>query len=198
MNELGLKVPTRDEALWRLVRQVASRVVSGELPPDQGARWIWSEAAHEVDEEGDLRIFIGLASEREDHPSASEAIDGQIIEAAHELLARAEPRRWLRLQARRGQLPLSRSKSHGLEPANPSDLGLSPSLAAAIVRWASDYDATFAPDAAGSGFDSEGEAEDFVERGRNLAAQLQRELGYSWRVEFYPEPIRPPGVRLRA
>lgn len=198
LDELGLPLPIKDEALWRLVRHIATRVVSGDLPPQDGAMWIWVNAANEVEEEGDLRIFIGLASERQDHPDAGDEIDAQVIEAAHELLARAEPRRWLRLQARRGELPLSRWKPHGLEPMFASDLGLSPDLADALTRWAMDYEATFAAEAIRSGFESEGAAEAFVARGRMLAVDLQRELGQAWHVEFYPEPIRPPGLRLRA
>lgn len=197
LTELGLALPTRDEALWRLVRMTAARVVSGEVPPYQGALWIWTRAAHEVEEEGDLRIFIGLASERQDHPDAGNEIDAQIVDAARELLARDHPRQWLRLQARRGELPLSRSKSHGLKPVLPADLQLSPDLATALTCWAADYEATFDSDPDESGFESQGAAEAFVQRGRTLAGDLQRELGESWRVEFYPEPIRPPGLRLR-
>lgn len=54
---------------------------------------------------------------------------------------------------------------------------------------------TFTPGA--EGFTTEAEAVTFVARGRDLAEQLQQELGESWHVEYMPEPTKPPGVRLR-
>jgi hypothetical protein len=194
LDELGAPLLSKDDALWRLVRRAARQMLSGDLRPAQGASWIWANAAHEVDEEGDLRIFIGLASERQDHPEAGDEIDAQIIEAATELLARPSPRRWLRVQARNGEPPLKRSRSRGLEPTLAQDLGISSGLSNAVSQWAKDYAATFTP--AASGFESQAAAEAFVYRGRALAADLQRELGDSWHVEYYPEPIRPPGLRL--
>ena len=198
LDELGLPLPDKDAALWRLTQLVATQIVAGSIAPYEGARWIWTKASHDVAEEGDLRIFVGLASEREDHPDAGAKIDAQIIEAAKELLARAEPRRWLRLQARHGESPLSRWRPEALEPVAEESLDLSPALAAALTSWAKDYDSTFGDDADRSGFPSPGHAEAFVERGRTLAADLQGELGDSWHVEFYQEPTRPPGLRLRA
>lgn len=194
LDELGLPLPDKDAALWRLTRLVATQVVAGSVPPYEGARWIWTKASNEVEEEGDLRIFIGLASEREDHPDAGAKIDALIIEAAKELLARAEPRRWLRLQARHGESPLSRWRPDALEPMAEGSLGLSPALVAALTSWAEDYDDTFGDDGDRSGFPSQAHAEAFVERGRTLAADLQSELGESWHVEFYQEPTRPPGL----
>ena len=41
------------------------------------------------------------------------------------------------------------------------------------------------------------DAESFVRSGEELVVQLQRELGDLWHVEYMPEPIRPPGLRLR-
>lgn len=196
LDELGSPVPSKDDALWWLVRRAAKQIVSGDLSPSRGAAWIWSNAAHEVEEEGDLRIFVGLASEREDHPEAGDEIDKQIVAAAMELLDRPIPRRWLRVQARNGELPLSLSKSRGLEPVSAPDLGISDELSDAVAQWAEDYNDTYSSVA--NGFESQAAAEDFVGRGRALVADLQRELGDSWRVEFYPEPIRPPGLRLRA
>lgn len=196
VEELGEPLPDRDAALWWLVRRAARQVVSGDLAPYEGALWIWRNAAHEVEEEGDLRIFIGLSSEREDHPDASEQIDAEIVRAAAELLDRPAPRRWLRLQARRGERPATHSTSRGLEAVDLSALGVTAELVEAVAGWAAEYADTHNPDA--PGFESQAAAESFVARGRNLASDLQRELGDSWHVEFYPEPIRSPGLRLRA
>jgi hypothetical protein len=197
VGEFGMVMPTKEEALLRLVRKTASEIVSGDVPPYEGARWIWRYAANEVEEEGDLRIFIGLASEREDHPESAGSIDAEIVKASRDLLGRAVPRRWLRLQARRNESPLSRSRPDRLTNVSASELGVSTELAQALDRWADDYDATFGADERTSGFLSEGNAEAFVAQGRSLSDRLQGELGGSWKLDYYPEPIRPPGLRLR-
>ena len=106
LDELGIDLPNEDEALWNLVRWTARRILTGETPPIEGARWIWRGASYRVQEEGDLRIFIGLASEWDDHPDTRPEIDRQIVEEAAELLDRPAPRRWLQLHAERGCPPL--------------------------------------------------------------------------------------------
>ena len=198
MDELGISRPSHDTALWRLVRKTAAEIASGDLPPYEGARWIWRNAAHEVEEEGDLRIFVGLASEREDHPESAVEIDAAIVEASRDLLARVAPRRWLRLQARRNEPPLSRWRPDRLHSVSASELGVSTELAEALDRWAEDFDATFGADERTSGFHSGANAEGFVAQGASLSDRLQGELRDSWHLDYYPEPIRPPGLRLRA
>jgi hypothetical protein len=79
----------------------------------------------------------------------------------------------------------------------PGDLSISDALARGLREWAEEYDATFDQAFGSSGFGSEAHAVTFVEKGRDLVARLQAELGESWHVEYMPEPIRPPGVRLR-
>jgi len=37
-----------------------------------------------------------------------------------------------------------------------------------------------------------------VADGERLVSRLQHELGPTYHVEYMPEPIRPPGVKLRA
>jgi hypothetical protein len=46
------------------------------------------------------------------------------------------------------------------------------------------------------GFTSAGDAEEFVDAGRGIVDALQEELGPSWHVEYMPEPVAPPGLRL--
>ena len=145
-----------------------------------------------MQEAGDLRVFVGLAAEWDDHPQARGEIDGQIILASTELLSRPSPRRWIRVHAVRGAAPLSVERPHGALAVDASALPLSAALSEDLHQWASDYDA------AGAGFDSAAAAVEFVERGRALVARLQGELGDVWYVEYMPEPTRPPGLRLAA
>jgi hypothetical protein len=62
---------------------------------------------------------------------------------------------------------------------------------AALVRGASDFEAAV------DGFDNQAAAATFVRSGQRLVARLQAELGDAWHVEYMPEPILPPGLRLR-
>jgi hypothetical protein len=47
------------------------------------------------------------------------------------------------------------------------------------------------------GFTSQDHAESVVTRGQLLVVRLAAELGPGYFVEYMPEPIRPPGVKLR-
>ncbi len=62
-------------------------------------QWIWRSAHHRVEENGDLRIFVGLASEGEDHPENAADIEAHIVAAASELPGRGQLRRWAKLIA---------------------------------------------------------------------------------------------------
>jgi len=98
--------------------------------------------------------------------------------------------------AKRGQPPLWQYDIDGDQPA--VDLPLAPDLINDLTEWAAKFDATFAGDDSGtSGFQSQSEAVEFVESGRRLVDRLQDSLGTSWHVEYWPEPVRPPGLRLR-
>jgi hypothetical protein len=195
--ELGLPTLNQAEAARALARAVAEDIIAGELSPAAGAQWIWRSAYHRVEEEGDLRIFVGLASELEDHPEDHTAIEAQIVAAARELLARETPRRWIKLMARQGSDPLTRWSSDLPTSVDARSLPITPDLLIDIERWAFDFDETYSETAEESGFASESEAEAFVARGRNLAERLQSDLGPGWHIEYMPEPIRPPGVRIK-
>jgi hypothetical protein len=67
-----------------------------------------------------------------------------------------------------------------------------------IARRKAQFEATLSGWLASGGFDSEHDAECFVVAGRRLGTQLQGELGAGYYAEYMPEPIRPPGVKLRA
>jgi hypothetical protein len=195
--ELGLPTLNQAEAARALARGVAEDIIAGKLSPAAGAQSIWRSAYRRVEEEGDLRIFVGLASELEDHPEDQTAIEAEIVAAARELLAREAPRRWVQLMARKGSGPLTRWSSDLPTSVDARSLPINPDLLIDIEQWAFDFDETYSEVPEESGFASESEAEAFVARGRNLAERLQSDLGPGWHIEYRPEPIRPPGVRIK-
>jgi hypothetical protein len=81
LSEIKIQPPPEQDALWVLARHFARQLVSGEIEPYVGARWIWAKTAKRVEKEGDLRIFVGLASEWDDHPSFRNELDDRIIDA---------------------------------------------------------------------------------------------------------------------
>ncbi len=198
LDELGIAMPTEQEALWKLVRLTCAQIASGAVAPFVGAAWIWRSASWRVEDEGDLRIFAGLASEYEDHPDDAVHIGAQIVAESKELLGRTDPRRWVTLMAARGTSPLSRTGPSGDEPIELVDLTISPPLAARIAAWVADYEQTFGDRDEDDGFESEADADSFTERGRSLVDGIQKELGPRWYVDYMPEPTRPPGVRLKS
>ena len=66
-----------------------------------------------------------------------------------------------------------------------------------LTRWNAYFEAVLSGWPAAGGFESEHDTEQFAAAGRQLVSQLQDELGASYQVEHRPEPIRPPGVKLR-
>jgi hypothetical protein len=160
-----------------------------------GAGLIWRHAYHRVDAEGDLRVFVRLASEWEDHPSDRPKLEAAIVEQAQVLLDRPAPRRWLKVMAKAGCSPVWQPN-----PAlnvDLADLPIAPELSNDLARWAADFDATCSDDARASGFETQRDAEEFVDIGRHLVDRLQASLRPSWHVEYMPEAIRPPGLHLR-
>lgn len=212
LGQLGLAWPDERTALWQVVRSTARQIVDGEVDPYDGAGWIWRHAAHVLEPEGDLRVFVGRASEYAELPadgaplplawprSAADDLPGyrdrlrrEIVRAAEDLLARAEPRRWLRLSADAGH-PLSLTTQHGtLPPVDPTGLPVPADVVAQVDAWRLAWRAVEGR----GGFDSREHAVRFVEEGRALAASLQEALGDTWVVEHWPEPTAPPGLRLR-
>ncbi|NTW39961.1 MAG: hypothetical protein HGA44_08720 [Cellulomonadaceae bacterium] len=192
VREQGLEWLDEQAILGRLVRLTARQIVDGTLEPGRGAAWLWREASYRAEPEGDLRIFIGLASELQDHPEDAEYYRMEIVREAAALLARAEPRRWLRVQAAPDR-PLSLSTTQGQVPVDVAALQLPVELTADLVGWSAHWREV----QIAGGFASITEAERFVDAGRELAERLQTNLGETWHVEYYPEPIRPPGVWVR-
>ena len=196
LDELGIDLPDPDSAQWRLARRIAGDIVTGRVSPARGANELW--LAHErVRDNGDLRIFVGLASMLDDHPEDAEQIEADMVVAAQELLARPAPRRWIKLRAVGGRSPLTQTMGSGDIEVDPRTLQLSDGLRSDLARWDAHFAAALAGWPASGGFESEHDAEMFVAVGKQLVSQLQDELGASYHVEYMPEPTRQPGVKLR-
>ncbi len=112
LEELNYPLLDQDSAQWQLIRLTARGIVAGSVDPGDGANQIWRRSFH-VTEEGDLRVFVGLASELEDHPSGAVALNEAILVAAADLLARAKPRRWIQVQASADVSPLGHHDPDG-------------------------------------------------------------------------------------
>ncbi|WP_147431892.1 hypothetical protein [Motilibacter peucedani] len=197
LDELGIELPDQDRARWNLVRETARAVVEAEIVPEAGARRIWRWAS-EVEDSGDLRIFVGLASELEDHPEDRALLETQVLAEAVELLQRSTPRVWIKLMAVNGGSGLSRSARDGAVGVDPADLAISEGLRSDLAAWNAQHAWVMAGWPERGGFESATDAERFVDAGRQLVSKLQAELGQEYHVEYMPEPIRPPGVRLRS
>jgi hypothetical protein len=197
LDELGIELPDADRAQWHLARRTAGEIVAGRIRAARGANELWL-AYQKVRDNGDLRIFVGLASTLDDHPDDAEQVEADIVAAARELLNRPAPRRWIKLMAARGRSPLTQTTGPDDIEVDPEALRLSDGLRSDLAQWKAYFEATLSGWPASGGFDSEHHAERFVAAGQQLVLQLQDELGASYHVEYMPEPIRPPGVKLRA
>ncbi|UOQ88146.1 hypothetical protein MUN74_12705 [Agromyces endophyticus] len=197
LSELDVELPDAETAEWRLARHVAGMIVAGTLSGASGARELWNTYLN-VSDNGDLRVFVGLVSELDDHPEQVDAIEAAIIAAAHEFVTRREPRRWIRLMAASGRSSLTQTSGHDDIEIDPATLGLTDELRSDLARWDVAYLRTLSAWPVEGGFETERDAERFVAAGRGLSERLQIELGSGYHVEYMPEPIRQPGVKLRA
>jgi hypothetical protein len=192
LDELGLATEvTEQDAVWRLIRNTAEMILDEEVGAHEGAHRIW-RWSHRVEAEGDLRIFIGLASDLDDHPSLRQSLEGQIRRAAAELLARDTPRTWVLLQARVGHdWPLWNPNPRRV--LKPSEVPCTKELIDLLRAWQLVYERHAVP-AVPHGmsiFANQADAVASVETGRDLAEALQAQLGDDWHVEYYPEPTNP-------
>jgi hypothetical protein len=171
------------EALVRGLDSPALRVLAGQ------ARWdvrVSSDLFHVALDE--LGIELSDADRAQWHlarRTAGDIVAGRIRAArgAHEL--------WLAYQKVRdsGDLRIFVGLASTLDD-HPEDTEHIEAAILAAARELLDWPAS-------GGFDSEHDAERFVAAGQRLVVQLQDELGASYHVEYLPEPIRPPGVKLR-
>lgn len=80
--------------------------------------------------------------------------------------------------------------SNGLwNDTDPTELPVSASLAAELMRWSDRFDSIFAAGASSSvGFATMREDEEFSQWGASLARRLQEELGADYSVAYEYEP----------
>jgi hypothetical protein len=189
LGELGYTLVDEQPALWQVIRETCRQIVSGDVEAYAGARQIWSWS-HRFEKEGDLRTFVGLASEWEDHPAHRSELEGRIGLSAERLLARAIPRTWVRLTAQRGRWPVWNSSP--LRNLDPATLPISTQLTKELTSWAAEFDGALnRNDFRTGGFESVADLESFVSWGAILVGRLQADLGDDWHVEYSPAPIRP-------
>jgi hypothetical protein len=83
--ELGWTVPDENDARRALAHYWAEEMVEGRLDPYRASHLIWWEAWNYL-HDGDLAIFVGLASEWRDHPSDRRDLERRMIDEARRLL----------------------------------------------------------------------------------------------------------------
>lgn len=89
LRRIGWSRPTRDEALKTVVDALARRIADGSVDPSVGAHRLWLLANQVFNGPlfSQLAIFVGLASEWDDHAESRSAIAVQIVEEADALVA---------------------------------------------------------------------------------------------------------------
>lgn len=196
LDELGIALLPVDDALWALIRNIARAMVDGETDPIDGALEIDRTRSRVVDG-GDLRGFGGIYWWHTERPEEREQIAASARHEAAHLLSRAHPRRWIQLRAQAGKSPLARSIGPGPRtPITAADISISSQLTSDVEAWAAEHRTVMEGWPGRGGFRSQEHAENFVRGGEVLVDRLQRELGDGYRVEYMPEPTRPPGLRL--
>lgn len=91
--------------------------------------------------------------------------------------------------------PVWRPRPSSVENVDPATLPVSEELAAALMRWAEAFDATLNQEyPADSGFPLERDRQAFLQRGRELAGRLARELGPGYRVTYQGDGSVPEQV----
>lgn len=89
LAELGIALPTPDQARWNLVRSWADDIVSDRVAPNDGAHRIWQQAFWQLGAPEVLTVFVGLADEWDDHEGHRGELDTAIREAARQYLDHA-------------------------------------------------------------------------------------------------------------
>jgi hypothetical protein len=89
MSELGVTLPPETDGRRALVLFWAREMVDGSLSPYQTSRLIWWEGWEKLGRPDDLTVFVGLASEWEDHPDDRGELEQEMLTAAQALLDRA-------------------------------------------------------------------------------------------------------------
>jgi hypothetical protein len=88
--ELGIAIPTLDEAGIVVSRSIAQEVIDGKLDPYEGASRIWDSVYVHNPRLEALTVFVGLASELDDHPEERESYLAEIVKECR-LLVESQP-----------------------------------------------------------------------------------------------------------
>jgi hypothetical protein len=196
LDQLGIELPSYEQALWNLVRRTAREIVAGTTTPEAGANriYLWAPT---VEESGDLQIFVRLACDFDDFLDQHDQLDRQIVEEAAALLSRPRPRTWITLRAVDERSPLTRRYTCDAFRVDVTDLPIDARLGSDIDRWNAERDALMAGWPRLGGFASVADAQLFVAAGHELVSRLQTQLGPDYCVDYLPELVQVPGVRVR-
>ena len=92
LHDCGVATPPRLQAGHELACYYAEQIISGAVTPYEGARRIWRDVAnqlwHDREAAQPYLIFIGLASEWEDHDEHRSDYEQDIRDEAQKLLTR--------------------------------------------------------------------------------------------------------------
>ena len=61
-------------------------MLAGNLTPYEGSRLIWKKASWQLPEEAGLMVFVGLASEWDDHPEYRRDLEVQMLKEARRIV----------------------------------------------------------------------------------------------------------------
>jgi hypothetical protein len=86
VEELGWRRPADEAARRTLVRYWAEQMLAGKLTPYEASRLIWKKASWQLPQDADLMVFVGLASEWEDHPDYREDLEIQMLDEAQRII----------------------------------------------------------------------------------------------------------------
>jgi hypothetical protein len=175
---------------------VAREIVAGTTLPEAGANRIYLWAPR-VEESGDLDIFVSLAYAFDDSLDSHDQLNRRIVEEAAELLSRSRPRTWIELQAADDRSPLTRRYTSDSVRVDVTDLPIDARLASDLERWNAEHAALMEEWPRRGGFASATDAERFVAAGHELVPRLRSQLGPDYCVVYMPEPVQPPGLRVR-
>jgi hypothetical protein len=90
LAELGLQVPSREIAGWTVARWIATAIVDGVMPPDQGALRLWNVSG-ECGHPSELVEMLQLHDAWESSfGSERTTVEGEIQAFAHEVISAAD------------------------------------------------------------------------------------------------------------
>jgi hypothetical protein len=87
LMELGLKLPSTDEACIALAAELATEAIDGRRSPYDVAREVWWKIYNRFPQVERLRVFVGLASEYEDDWKNRASYEAEMVEEFKSLLA---------------------------------------------------------------------------------------------------------------